>query len=269
MKSVVSADGTRLALDQVGAGPPVVFVGGALSHRRSNGFAELAALLAERFTVVNYDRRGRGDSEDAPAYSVERELEDLAAVIGRAGGSAHVYGMSSGGVLALRAAAAGVAIDRLVAYEPPFVVSHDAHVPPPDFGEKLRRLLADGDRDRAAEYFMRHGVGAPAPAIAMLRLARPIWRQLTAVAHTLPYDHATMNGWLTGTPLAAEPWVSLPTPTLVIEGARSPASLKAASAQLAERLPHARRCTLPGQAHDPAPEALAPVITGFLAGERA
>jgi pimeloyl-ACP methyl ester carboxylesterase len=261
-----SQDGTSIVYDRVGSGPPLVLVGGAFSYRRWKGFVQLAELLADRFTVINYDRRGRGDSGDATSYAVEREIEDLAAVIEAAGGRAQVFGMSSGGVLALRAAAAGVPIDRLVVYQPPFVVDDAGHRPPTDFAHHLGELVTQGRRSAAVGYFMRKGMGAPAPFVALLRLARPIWSSLKAVAHTLPYDFAVMGDTVTGKPLAREPWASIATPTLVVAGSRSPASLRKASNALATVMPDAERLTLEGQSHNVSMKALAPAIAAFVAG---
>ena len=208
-RTVRSRDGTPIAYDTAGDGPAVILVGGAFSYRRYRSWVQLAELLAPRFTVIGYDRRGRGDSGDAPEYAVEREIEDLGALVEAAGGSAHVFGMSSGGVLALRAAATGVPIERAVVYQPPFSVDASGHLPPPDFEQRLDALVASGDRGATVRYFMREGMGAPRALVGALRLARPLWRNLEAVAHTLPYDYAVMNGTVHGTPLAREPWASI------------------------------------------------------------
>ena len=146
--TVRSTDGTSIAYDSVGDGPVLILVGGAFSYRRYKTWVQLAELLAPRFRVISYDRRGRGDSGDAPVHAVEREIEDLDALVQAAGGSAHVFGMSSGGVLALRAAAAGVPVRRAVVYQPPFSVDASGHVPPPDFGPRLRELARSGRRGR-------------------------------------------------------------------------------------------------------------------------
>ena len=185
-RTVRSRDGTPIAFDVTGTGPALVLVGGAFGFRRYKSWLQLVELLAPRFTVVNYDRRGRGDSGDAQAYAVEREIEDLAALVEAAGGSADVFGMSSGGVLALRAAAAGVPFRRAVVYQPPFTVDASGHRPPDDFEERLGELVAAGQRGATVGYFMREGMGAPHVLVGGLRLARPIWRNLEAVSHTLP-----------------------------------------------------------------------------------
>jgi pimeloyl-ACP methyl ester carboxylesterase len=266
--TVRSRDGTTIAHDSAGHGPALILVGGAFSFRRYKSWLQLVELLEPQFRVVNYDRRGRGDSGDAREYAVEREIEDLDALVQAAGGSAHVFGMSSGGVLALRAAAAGVPIERAVVYQPPFSVDTSGHLPPPDFGRRLDELVASGNRGATVSYFMREGMGAPRALVGVLRVARPIWRNLEAVAHTLPYDYAVMDGTVHGKALAREPWVSIATPTLVLDGGKSPASLRKAADALAERMPSAERRTLEGQSHNLSMKVLAPVLEEFLLDRR-
>ena len=137
----------------------MILVGGAFSYRRYKSSLQLVELLAPRFTVVNYDRRGRGDSGDAATYAVEREVEDLAALVEATGGAADVFGMSSGGVLALRAAAAGVPFRRAVVYQPPFTVDASGHLPPADFEQRLDELVASGDRGATVELLHAGGDG--------------------------------------------------------------------------------------------------------------
>lgn len=266
--TVQSSDGTSIAYDSAGDGPALILVGGAFSYRRYKSWVQLAELLAPRFRVISYDRRGRGDSGDAPEYAVDREIEDLDALVRAAGGSAHVFGMSSGGVLALRAAAAGVPIRRAVVYQPPFGVDASGHVPPRHFGARLDELGRSGRRGRTVSYFMREGMGAPRAFVGLLRVARPIWRNLEAVAHTLPYDYAVMGDTVHGKPLAREPWASIATPTLVVAGGKSPASLRKASDELAERMPNADRRILEGQSHNVSMKMLAPVLEEFLLDRR-
>lgn len=262
MHTVTSSDSTRIAVDIVGSGHPLVLVGGAFSFRRWKGFVELASLLADSFTVYGYDRRGRGDSDLGPATSVDLEIDDLAAVVDAAGGDAHVFGMSSGGVLALRAIAAGVPARSAVVYQPPFVVTAGGHLPPPDFGPRLASLVAEGRRSAAVRYFMTRGMGAPGFAVGMMRLA-PFWKDLEAVAHTLPADLAVMGDTLDGRPLGREPWSKVATPTLVLDGGRSGPSVAAAADELANRLPSGVRRTLPGQSHNVSMRALADAIAPF------
>lgn len=266
MNTVRSADGTAIAFDRVGDGPAVILVGGAFSFRKYKTTVQLAELLAPRFTVVNYDRRGRGDSGDTPPYAVEREIEDLAALIDAAGGRASVWGMSSGGVLALRAAAAGLPIERLAVYQPPFMVDREGHVPPSDFRSRLDELVAADRRSTTVKYFMVKGMGVPSLFVNVLRLVPPIWSSLTAVAHTLPYDYAVMGETVAGLPLPREPWESIRTPVLVIDGGKSPASLARAADALAQTLSDARRLTLDGQSHNVSLKVLAPALVEFFGG---
>jgi pimeloyl-ACP methyl ester carboxylesterase len=259
MNTAISNDGTTIAYDVRGQGPPLILVGGAFSYRTYPQTIKLAELLAQRHTVITYDRRGRGDSGDTPPYRVEREIEDLGALIEAAGGTAHVLGQSSGAVLALRAAAAGSAIERLAVYQPPFSVDASAHVPPPGFSDRLDALLAAGRRSAAVRWFMTKGMGMPALLAYPFRLL-PVWSRLTAVAHTLPYDLAVMGDTVYGRPLEREYWGSIEQPTLVIHGAKSPKSLRVAAAALAELLPNAEHHELAGQGHNVSPAVMSSVL---------
>jgi pimeloyl-ACP methyl ester carboxylesterase len=261
MKTATSKDGTTIAFDTSGGGPPLIVVGGALNTRQAA--ATLAELLAPSFTVYAYDRRGRGDSGDTPPYAVEREVEDLQALVEDAGGTAFAFGHSSGAVLALEAAAAAAGIPKLVLYEPPFIVDDSRPPLPTDYVAHLRELAATDRRGEAVEYFMTTGVGVPAEAIPSMRES-PFWPSLEAVAHTLWYDGVIMGDNMVGKPLSADRWASVTIPTLVIDGGASPPSLRNAAQQLADVLPNARRLTMEGQTHEVDPTLLAPVLTEFF-----
>jgi pimeloyl-ACP methyl ester carboxylesterase len=262
---VRSSDGTAIAFDQVGDGPPIILVGGATDYRAINPTAkELVALLAPQFAVITYDRRGRGDSGDTPPYAVEREVEDLAALIAEAGGSAFLVGFSSGAVLALDAAASGLNIRRLAVYEPPFVVDDSRSPVPDDYVAQLDRLVSEGRRDGAAEYFLTKAAGVPAEFVAPMR-DDPGWSVMEGVAHTLAYDGRIMGDTMSGKPLPAGRWASVTTPTLVIDGGASDAFMRNGADALAELLPEAERRTLPGQTHAVSADALAPVVQQFFA----
>lgn len=265
MNEVISKDGTRIAFDRFGEGPALILVSGALSFRAINPkVAQLAALLP-RFSLFHYDRRGRGDSGDTLPYAVEREVEDLAAVIKEAGGQAFVYGMSSGAVLALEAANRGLAITRLALYEPPLITDDSRPSLPEDYIRQLTGLLEAGRRGDAIEYFLTRAVGMPAEAVAPLRQA-PVWPAFESIAHTLAYDNAIVGDAMSGRPLPAGRWAAVTMPTLVIDGGASPAWMRNAVQALVNILPNAQRRTLVGQTHDVAPEALAPVLAEFFAG---
>ncbi|MGW5865776.1 alpha/beta fold hydrolase [Streptomyces sp. NPDC055239] len=263
---VVSADGTEIAFEESGSGPAVVLVASALADRSDT--AKLAALLAPHFTVINYDRRGRGASGDADAYAPEREVEDIAALIEHVGGSASLFGSSSGAVLALRAAAAGVNVDRLALYEPPFVVAEGDDGPPTDLAQHVTALLADGRRSDAVKYFMTRVQGMPGIAVFFMKLMPKMWANLTALARTLPYDIAVMGDTQQGKPLDAEEWKGVAVPTRVLTGAKSPAAFRRAAVALTEILPQADHRTLPGLHHGAvvmAPKKIAPQIVEFSA----
>lgn len=253
METVRSSDGTEIAYQRVGSGPPLVYVGGALNDRNSG--APLARLLAGELTVYSYDRRGRGESGDIEPYSADKELDDLHAVIEAAGGQAAVYGMSSGGVLALRAAARGVPISKLIMYEPP-ISREDERAADEEYGRNLVAALSAGRRGDAVELFMSR-VGIPREVIGQVRRS-PMWATLEALSVTLPYDGAVLD--LDGEIPAA------PVPTLVLSGGASPAWFQHAADRVAGRQPHGEHRTLPHQTHDVAPGALAPVLAEFILG---
>jgi Alpha/beta hydrolase family len=265
MSKVRSKDGTEIEFDRLGEGRTVILIGGAFSYRSFPKMVQLAELLAPSFGVINYDRRGRGGSGDTPSYAVEREIEDLAALIEVGGGSASLWGWSSGAVLGLRAAAAGLDIDLLALYEPPFLVDDSRAPAPADFSERLEALLAAGRRSEAVRYYMTKGMGIPLPIVAAMRLA-PFWSKLRAVAHTLPYDWAVMGDTMRGRPLSPSEWGAVVQPTLSISGQKSPAQLRAAARAIAEILPQGRHYELKGQSHNPSMKALAPALADFFAG---
>lgn len=257
-----SKDGTAIAYEAWGEGPPLLLVDGALCYRDSGPSRKVAEALAQRFKVYTYDRRGRGESGDAPPYAVEREVEDIEALIEAAGGSAHVCGFSSGAALALEAARRGASIKRLALYEPPFIVDDSRPPMAPDYEARLRELLAAGRRGDMVRLFMRQ-VGMPRVLIAASRFM-PVWSKLTAIAHTLSYDAAVMGGMQAGTPLPAERWANVTVPTLALVGGKSGDWMRHGIQQLVERVPSAERYELPGQTHMVKAKALAPVLVEFL-----
>lgn len=261
MNQVISNDGTVIAFDLSGKGPALILVGGAFQYRAIDPpTAQLAALLAQHFTVFHYDRRGRGDSGDTQPYAKEREVEDLGALIAEAGGEAAVFGMSSGGVLALEASKRGLAITKLALYEPPFNSGGESdRQASENYTRQLTALLTQGRRGDAAAFAMTTW-GAPAEAIAGMRQT-PIWPLFESVAPTLAYDNAIMGDGS----VPREQLASITVPTLVIDGGASPAFMHNAAQAVALALPHAQHRTLEGQTHDVAPEVLAPVLVEFFA----
>ena len=267
MQTVTSKDGSRIAYDRYGSGPAVILIAGALGYRKFKQMEQLATLLAEHCTVINYDRRGRGDSTEVEPFALEREIEDIAALIEVAGGSASLWGWSSGGALALRAAGAGLAVERVSVFEVPFMVTPGAPRPTPDYGERLDALVAAGDRSGAVKHFMRNAMGIPAPIVTLMRLM-PMWKELRGTAHTLPYDWAALGEHtMYGAPLNAEEWAAVTARTLVVYGAKSPELLQQGSRALADLLPNAELRQLEGVGHNLKMKALAPVLADFLTSE--
>ena len=261
MDTVRSKDGTAIAYDRRGNGPPVLIVGGALSDRRAA--VNLSEALASRMTAIAIDRRGRGDSGDTQPYAVEREIEDIAALIDTVGGSSFVLGHSSGAVLSLRAAEAGLPIQRLALYEPPFIVDDSRPPLPEDYVAHIDELISAGRGGDAVEYFMATGPRIPEPAIEGAKRS-PAWAGMTAIAHTLSYDNRIMGDTMAGDAAPLARWSTLATPILVLAGGDSPPSMQHAAAGLAAVLPNATMQTLAGQTHGASSDVLAPVLLEFF-----
>jgi pimeloyl-ACP methyl ester carboxylesterase len=258
---VVSKDGTILAYDQLGHGPAVILILGALCSRTLGPGVKLAPMLADHFTVFTYDRRGRGDSGDSAHYDVQREIEDLEALIEEAGGSACIFGHSSGAVLALNAAERGLSITKLALYEAPLIVDR-SRPSMENAWAQIDACVAEGRRGDAVKAFLK-AVGLPGFAIALMRWL-PVWAKITAVAHTLPYDGAIVREFQRGVPLPASVWANVTVPAIAIAGGKSPAWLQNGVRALANVLSSAESHTLEGQTHDVSAKALAPVLKEFF-----
>lgn len=263
MKTVRSKDGTSIAFDHSGTGPALILVAGALCHRGFGPTPSIAKLLASRFRVFDYDRRGRGQSSDTAPYAVEREIEDIDALIQEAGGSAYLAGLSSGAALALEAAARLNGIKKVAMYEAPFFFD-DAHPPRPDnYVVQMAALISADRRSDALKLFMTT-VGTPAIAVQVMRIT-PMWPKLKRVAHTLPYDLSILEDTRTGRPLSRERWESVHIPALTAVGGKSPGWWQKAMKELSDVLPNGRHVTLRGQTHMVKASVLAPVLTEFFA----
>jgi pimeloyl-ACP methyl ester carboxylesterase len=256
-----SKDGTTIVFDRAGDGPPVILVGGALNDRRAG--AALAGLLAPSFTTYAYDRRGRGDSGDTPPYAVDREVEDVEALLAEAGGSAFLMGHSSGAALVIETASRIGGVDKIALYEPPYIMDETRPPIPRDYVERLEELIAQGRRGDAVEYFMVAGVGMPPDAVAQMRGA-PFWPSLEAVADTLPYDGRVMGFDRADRSLPVERWKAITAPALVMDGDASPDWSRNAVQAVNDALPDAERRTLAGQTHEVDPAVLAPVLVEFF-----
>ncbi|MFD0683212.1 alpha/beta fold hydrolase [Actinomadura fibrosa] len=255
MRKVVSQDGTTIAYEKAGDGPPIVLLNGAF--RDHTIFDQLVPELAPHCTVYVYDRRGRGESGDSPGYAVEREIEDLVAVIGEAGGEAAVFGGSIGANLAVEAALAGAPITRLALHEPYYRVAGHRK-PPADFMERLKAMLADDRRGEAAEYFLAELMELSPDTIAGWRRA-PLWATNEANAHTLPYDTAICGDF----EVPVERLAALRIPALVVNSDGTSDWLRDAARATAAALPEGRGMELPGSWHRIEMDVLGRVLAEF------
>jgi pimeloyl-ACP methyl ester carboxylesterase len=258
---VTSADGTQIAVDAVGDGRPVVLIGGAFNDRTT--MAGLAQVLSPYYAAVTYDRRSRGDSGDESGdYTADREMEDLRAVIEFVGGTASLFGHSSGAVLALEAASRGLPAEKVVAYETPFIPEGSRPRPALDVSERLVELVRGGDRDGATALYQTEIIGLPAEMVEGMRLS-DMWGYFTSLAHSLPYDYALFEP---GCPVPTATLAKIGVPTLAIAGSNTFPWLAAATEQVADAVPGARFLSLQGQDHGVLhqPEALLPCLREFL-----
>jgi len=264
--TVTSADGTTIAYSAWGDGALIIVIDGATAYRAVNPENEkLGELLADSFRVINYDRRGRGESGDTSPYAVEREFEDLAAIIAGPGEGrpATVFGWSSGGFLALNAAEAGVPVARLALFEPPAVVG-DARPPlPADYVERLDAAIAAGKPGDAAELFLTAAVLMPPEFIEGMR-GSEMWPGLEAVAPTISYDGRQVGDAMSGEPLSTERWSGVGIPVLVMYGDATWPFLAAGARAVADVLPTATLRAVPGENHSTTADVLAPALSAFI-----
>ena len=259
MKSVTSADGTVIAYEQQGSGPALIIVDGAMSTR--GGKAALRALVAPRLTVFGYDRRGRGDSGDTLPYAVDREIEDIQALIEVAGGTAALYGHSSGAALALDAALQlGGSVSKIAMYEAPYNDDPVARRAWRHYLEQLAEALEEGRHGDAVALFMAY-VGTPAEQIEGMR-QQDFWPAMAALGPTLAYDHTAILG--TDAAVPVERAARLAVPALVMYGTASFPFMAKTARTLHQAMPDAGLRALEGQGHDVSPAALAPVLLEFL-----
>jgi pimeloyl-ACP methyl ester carboxylesterase len=265
MPTVISADGTTIAYETLGAGPAVILVDGAMCYRDFGPARALAAALADTYTVHLYDRRGRGESGNTLPWHEDREIEDLAALVTAAGGTAYLVAVSSGALLAADAATKIPGITRLALYEPPMIVD-DTHAPREEsYVPDTEALIARGDRSGALKKFMKH-VGMPGIMVNIMALTPP-WKKLKAVAHTLPYDLRILGDTGRGVPVDPARWAAATAPAVVLDGGKSPQYMRNAAKALSEALPKAQYRTLPGQTHMVKAAVLAPVVKEFLTAQ--
>lgn len=263
MPFVTSRDGTRIAYETLGSGPAVILVDGAMCYRGMGPAMPLAKELQDRFAVTVYDRRGRGESGDTQPYSVDREVEDLQAIIEAIGGTTMLYGISSGGVLALEAANKLAGVTRVFVYEAPFITDNTRTLAP-GYAERMYELIRNGDRSGALRHFMRVGVGVPAFAVFMMRLM-PMWKKLKDLAPTLAYDTSFTEPLQRSQGIPKGTWANLRQPAMIVGGTRSDTWMRNAQKAIADALPNARHQELAGENHMVKPTAIAPLIRDFFA----
>jgi pimeloyl-ACP methyl ester carboxylesterase len=260
MGTVQSKDGTTIAYEVRGVGRPVILVDGATAYPAvSPETVALAEALSDSFRVYTYDRRGRGDSTNTLPYAVERELEDLAALVAEAGEPAVLFGWSSGAILAMDAAAAGLPVTHLVAFEPPFVVDDGRPPLPGDYVERLEAACDAGRPGDAVELFMTAAVGMPAEMVGGMRQSE-FWPVLEAIAPTIAYDGRIVRDVMQGRPLPADRWAAISVPTAVVHGIDTFPFLVSGARAAADRLPTATLQPVPGENHSASADVLAPVI---------
>lgn len=261
MHTVTSKDGTKIAYDVAGKGHPVILVGGALSARSDH--AELAQLLSSDFTVYNYDRRGRGDSGDQKPYAVDREIEDIEALINKAGGSAYVYGISSGAALSLRAAAAlGDKVKKLAVYEAPYDEAAGAAEAWNEYCTTLETIIAENRRSDAVEFHLKF-VGLPDGTLQTMK-ASPAWADMEALAPTIAYDAAIIGA---DRVVPIEQIAKIKAKTLAMDGGASLETMPymhVSADKIAKQIPGASRRTIEGEAHNVSSKVLAPILKEFF-----
>jgi pimeloyl-ACP methyl ester carboxylesterase len=262
MPTVISADGTKIAYELSGSGPSIILVDGALCSRTIGPMKSIAKLLSSNFTVIQYDRRGRNESGDTKPYSIDREIEDLAALMKELNEEPFVFGISSGAVLILHAAIRGLRFKKIALFEPPVhpTDEHSLGASSPDHTACLTEFIDSNQPDLALKYFLTTMVAIPKLIVGMMRFL-PLWKKLKAIAHTLPYDATlTRLGTLTKSELK-----SIHTTTLVLWGEKSPPFLREAAAEISENLPRSRGRGLKRQTHNVSAKALVPTLKEYFA----
>lgn len=258
-----SKDGTKIAYSKTGNGEPLILVDGAFCHRKFGANEKLPQHLSKHFTVYSYDRRGRGESGDTLPYTIEKEFQDLEAIIEIAGGTANVYGISSGAALALEAANKGTKIKKLALYEAPYITDSSRKPFPNDYLETLIAYVQQGKNGKAVQYFMRTGIGLPAFVVWMMKLM-PAWKPMKQLAHTLIYDTKILGDTGSGKPFDQNKWQNATMSTLVISGSKSAKWSQNSMKHLAEVLPNAKHQSLIGQTHLVKPEVIAQELINYF-----
>jgi pimeloyl-ACP methyl ester carboxylesterase len=259
-RAVTSADGTEIAVSESGSGPALVIVGGAFDHRGTPYVDRMVAALSDRYRVVTYDRRGRGASGDTTPWTVDREVEDLAAVVHATDGPANLLGICVGAAVVLHSVARGVPVDRAVLYEPPYRASVDPRTDDVVFADRLDEMVASGRRSAAVRAFLTRVLGFPFVAVSALPLKPSLWKALLADAGVLGRDVRVLGGLVIPERVLA----AIGVPVLVTAGTAGQGWAQAAALAVVDAVPGATHAVVDGQGHVPDPTSLGPVLDGFL-----
>jgi len=258
-----SKDGTQIAYTRKGVGYPLILIDGAFCHRNFGANVKLPQYLAEHFEVYTYDRRGRGESGNQLPYTIEREFEDLQALIDEIGKPPFVYGISSGAALALEACKYGLSFNKLVVFEAPYITDNSRQPLPDYYLETIQNKIQRKEYGKAVKYFMEKGIGLPKLVIWMMQLM-PAWKKMKQIAPTLAYDTLMLKEYGNGQPFKTEDWLKVKLPVLVVSGTKSEQWAQNAMKQLAEVLPNGKHLELVGQNHLVSPKVLAPQLINFF-----
>lgn len=258
MTQVKSKDGTLIAYHKAGTGPAIILVDGAFCSKDFGPMPKLAPLLSQHFTVITYDRRARGESGDTKPYAIDREIEDIEALITNHGGRAHLFGVSSGAILALHAVAKGLNVPKLAIFEPPFA-GKAQQARRPHAVRELTGLIDHNELGKAVKFYLRKVMGVPAIFTFLIRMSQN-WSKMTANARSLPYD-ATICGDFEIPKGIAD---SISIPVLAIDSIKSPKILRTAVESVVNALPNATRKSLNGTLHDVPAKILVPELAQFF-----
>lgn len=260
-KYVISKDGTKIAYDVTGSGPVMIYITGATCFRNFFPILDDVKILSKNLTVYNYDRRGRGDSSDTMPYSIEKEIEDLEALIQVVGSKVFLYGHSSGAILALNAALKlRKTIEKIVVYDPPYVHTEKEKFNYQDLAKNVLIKLSEGKNKHAMRKFLV-GIGMPKFFVWLLPLF-PGWKTMHTLAPTLAYDIELSKDY---PPI--ELFRKIHIPTLVLVGSKSPERIRTSGTQIAAAISNSDFKEMQGQDHMVSAKALLPILVQFFGGD--
>jgi pimeloyl-ACP methyl ester carboxylesterase len=264
---VISKDGTQIAFSKTGKGAPLILIDGAFCHRNFGANMKLLRYLTDHFEVYTYDRRGRGESGNTLPYAIEREFEDIEAIVKIIGEPPFIYGISSGAALALEAAKHGVNFRKILVFEAPYITDNSRAPYPANYLMCIQSMINEKKYGEAVKYFMVTGIGLPKVVVWMMQFM-PVWKKMKQIAPTLEYDTLMLKNYGSGESLKWEDWEMLKIPVLAISGTKSEKWIQNAMKNLAEALPMGKHFDLAGQNHLVSPKALSPHLINFFKNEQ-